>query len=71
MKKTPAFEDCLKRLEEIARLLEDGELPLEDALKYYKEGIELSTLCEKKLEEAEQTFKQVKAEDEPDNTITA
>jgi exodeoxyribonuclease VII small subunit len=53
-KQEPArFEDALKRLEEIVGRLEKGELPLEDSLALYEEGIQLSRLCHTKLEEAE------------------
>ena len=47
------FEEALKRLEEIVARLEKGELPLEDSLALYEEGIQLSRHCHKKLEEAE------------------
>jgi exodeoxyribonuclease VII small subunit len=49
----PKFEDALKQLEEIVQKLEKGELPLEDSLRLYEEGIRLSRLCHGKLEEAE------------------
>ena len=47
------FEAALKQLEEIVQRLERGELPLEESLKLYEEGIRLSRLCHAKLEEAE------------------
>lgn len=47
------FEQALKRLEKIVEELEKGELALDDALKYYEEGIKLSGFCTKKLEETE------------------
>jgi len=47
------FEDALKKLEEIVQKLERGELPLEESLTCYEEGIRLSRLCHTKLEEAE------------------
>jgi exodeoxyribonuclease VII small subunit len=50
---TPRFEDALQKLEEIVQRLEKGELPLEESLKLYEEGIRLSRLCHAKLEEAE------------------
>jgi exodeoxyribonuclease VII small subunit len=50
---TPTFEAALKQLEEIVQRLEKGELSLEESLKLYEEGIELSRLCHGKLEEAE------------------
>ncbi|WP_058485268.1 exodeoxyribonuclease VII small subunit [Defluviitalea phaphyphila] len=52
-KKRLNFEESLKRLEEIVELLEKEDITLEDSLKYYKEGIELSSFCSKELEEAE------------------
>ena len=50
---TPSFEAALKQLEEVVQRLEKGELPLEDSLKLYEDGIRLSRLCHAKLEEAE------------------
>ena len=47
------FEAALKQLEDIVQRLERGELPLEESLKLYEEGIRLSRLCHAKLEEAE------------------
>jgi len=47
------FEQALKRLEEIVAELEKGELALERALELFEEGIKISRLCGKKLEEAE------------------
>ena len=46
------FEDALKKLEKIVTDLEDGSLSLDDALGKYEEGIKLSRLCAKKLEQA-------------------
>ena len=48
----PKFEDALKRLEEIVEELERGDLPLEESLGKYEEGIKLSVLCTRKLETA-------------------
>lgn len=47
------FEQALSELEQIVQKLEKGELPLEDSLRLYEEGIRLSRLCHAKLEEAE------------------
>jgi exodeoxyribonuclease VII small subunit len=49
----PSFEQALQQLEQIVQKLEKGELPLEDSLKLYEDGIRLSRLCHTKLEEAE------------------
>ena len=50
---SPSFEAALTRLEQIVQRLEKGELPLEESLVLYEEGIRLSRLCHAKLEEAE------------------
>ena len=47
------FEAALSRLEEIVKELEAGELPLEQSLKLFEEGIKLSRVCNKRLEDAE------------------
>jgi len=49
----PTFELALQQLEQIVQKLEKGELPLEESLRLYEEGIRLSRLCHGKLEEAE------------------
>ncbi len=46
------FEDAIRRLENIVEKLESGNLPLEDSLAKYEEGIRLSKICQKKLEVA-------------------
>jgi exodeoxyribonuclease VII small subunit len=47
------FEDALHGLEELVHKMESGELSLEESLKAFEEGIRLSRLCAKKLDEAE------------------
>ena len=47
------FEVALARLEETVRKLEEGEVPLEDSLKAYEEGMKLVKLCEARLNEAQ------------------
>jgi exodeoxyribonuclease VII small subunit len=49
----PRFEECLQRLEQIVDELEKGNVPLEQALKLFEEGVQLSASCRKELEEAE------------------
>ena len=49
----PKFEECLQRLEEVVNQLERGDVPLEQALKLFEEGVQLSNSCRKELEEAE------------------
>lgn len=47
------FEQSMKQLERIVQELEDGELPLEKAIKKFEEGIKLTELCSAKLDETE------------------
>ena len=47
------FERSLGRLEEVVRKLENANLSLDDAMKLFEEGVELSRVCQKQLEEAE------------------
>ena len=53
MSDSPDFESALKRLEEIVKKLESGELSLDSALELFEEGIKLSRFCHTKLEQAE------------------
>jgi len=46
------FEEALKKLEKIVEDLEKGDLSLDEALKKYQDGIELSRLCAQRLENA-------------------
>lgn len=48
------FETSIKRLEEIVQDLEKGDLPLEESLKVFEEGMSLIKFCSQKLEEVEQ-----------------
>ena len=45
------FEQALSKLEKITDKLEEGKLGLEESLKLFSEGIELSGFCNAKLEE--------------------
>jgi len=49
----PDFETALKRLEEIVKKLESGDLTLDASLELFEEGIQLSRLCHLKLGQAE------------------
>lgn len=50
----PAFEADLKRLEDLLQKLEHGDLPLEEALVAFEEGMHLVRRCNAKLDEVEQ-----------------
>lgn len=56
-KKTADFESSLKRLEDIVRQMEQGDMPIEDALKYFEEGVSLTRDCQQTLDKAEQKVK--------------
>jgi exodeoxyribonuclease VII small subunit len=47
------FEESLKSLEGIVVQMERGDLPLEDSIKMFEEGMRLSALCKQELEAAE------------------
>ena len=47
------FEKALKRLSAIVSSLEKGDLPLEESLQLFEEGVKLSRYCSDRLEEAE------------------
>lgn len=48
-----SFEEALTRLEELVGKLEEGNLPLDESLQLFAEGIRLTKQCTKQLEEAE------------------
>ena len=47
------FEDSLKKLEDIVKKMEAGDLPLDEALKSFEEGVKLIRSCQEKLDEAQ------------------
>ena len=53
------FEEALAELEEQVRLLESGELSLEESLDVYKYGVELSKVCAGKLEAVKQEVEKI------------
>lgn len=57
------FDQALQELEEIVAKLEQGDVPLEEALDQFQEGIKLSRYCKKTLQEAESTMTKIVSED--------
>ena len=53
------YEDAFDRLQKITELLENGNVSLDDSIKYYEHGILLKNFCEKKLKDAEMKIKNV------------
>ena len=47
------FEESLKQLEAIVNKLERGDLPLEESVRLFEEGVKLSNACKQDLEAAE------------------
>ncbi|WP_432355373.1 exodeoxyribonuclease VII small subunit [Sporosarcina sp. A2] len=50
---TMKFEEAMLELEKIVQQLETGDVQLEDSITLYKKGMELSTFCQQKLQNAE------------------
>lgn len=48
-----SFEESLKQLEAIVAKLERGDLPLEESVRLFEEGVQLSNACKADLEAAE------------------
>jgi len=56
------FEELLKELDEIVKELESGDISLEDSIKKYQRGMELSALCKEKLLSAKEVVVQKMSE---------
>ena len=54
-----SFEEALEKLEENVKQLDDGKLPLKEAMGLFKESIQLSEICLTELDEAEQVLKKI------------
>ena len=54
-----SIEESLRRLEKIADILQQGDLPLAESLKLYEEGLSLSRLCAERLQEAALSVKRL------------
>ncbi len=52
-RKKEKFEEALQKLGTIVARMEEGDLPLEEALKAFEEGVRLAKFCTTKLDEAE------------------
>lgn len=58
-----SFEEAMKNLEGIVEKLEEGDVPLEEAIAIYKQGMDLSRLCHSKLKSVEDQLTQILNED--------
>jgi len=61
---TPSFEEALSELEELVVTLERGELSLEESLKSFERGVQLTRTCQQALKEAEQKVQILSGNDE-------
>lgn len=61
-KETESFEKSLHRLEEIAEILENEEIGLDESIQLYEEGIKLSKICYNRLKDAELKITELKSQ---------
>ena len=59
-----SFEAAIKRLSEIVQTLERGELPLEESLRLFEEGVKLSRVSQERLDAAQKKVEQLLGVDE-------
>lgn len=65
------FEGSMKRLEEILRRLEAGDVPLEESLRLYEEGMKLGRRCRRMLDEAQERIGRLAQEERDGDEIDA
>lgn len=58
------FEEAMEELERIVEKLEEGDVPLEEAINTYKKGMELSKYCHEKLKDVEEQLAEVVLEND-------
>ena len=56
---TPDFETAIQELEEIVESMENDQLTLDESLKQFERGVELSRICQTNLKKAEQKVEQL------------
>ena len=61
---TLSFEEAIRRLSEIVQTLERGDLPLEDSLRLFEEGVKLSRISQERLDLAQKKVEQLLGVDE-------
>jgi exodeoxyribonuclease VII small subunit len=66
----PPFEASLKRLTEIVQALEKGDLPLEESLRLFEEGVQLSRASQQRLDAAEKRVDELLSVDESGRAST-
>lgn len=66
---TASFEENLGALEDIVKRLENGDVPLEEAIAEFQKGMKLSKALQQTLKEAEETLVKVMADDGSEQTF--
>jgi len=66
---SPAFEDILNRLNAVVERLESGEMPLEESLRLFEEGVRLSRIGSARLDEAERRVERLLHDDGTTETV--
>lgn len=57
------FEQAMEQMEKIVGRLEEGEVPLEEAIDLFQKGMALSKVCHQKLEKVEEKMDQILQDD--------
>lgn len=70
-KKGDQFEEALKQLQDIVEKMERGDLPLEEAVDFFSEGIRLVHFCHQKLTEAENKVQMLMQDQQGNWKVTA
>jgi len=68
-KKTPDFEASLAELEQLVNRMEQGDMPLADALQAFEQGIALTRECQAILDQAEQKVRMLIEKDGEQQTV--
>lgn len=69
-KDDPTFDETVKRLSEIVTHLERGELPLEESLRLFEEGVKLSRISQAKLDSAQKRVEELLSIDDEGRPVT-
>lgn len=70
-KKKQTFEESLEKLEKIIEQLEGGDLALDKAFEYYKEGMDLSLFCSDELKRVEKEVSQIQKSRDGEFLVTS
>ena len=67
--KLPDFEKSLEELESLVQQLESGDLNLDESLKQFKRGVELTRHCQDVLNQAQQVVEKLLDPDDEDSAV--